>query len=342
MASTRPSAAGATSTSQPRSVSNWPNASCWRASSPASGARHAAAAKSPVTDGRRSRTRRSGADMDRTPKRGGAVSPVLAEPVTPSVVMRVLFPVPGRSPGCRCRGRRRRRRCRRAPEPVRICRAPTVRPSSRPPGTSRAVSSSPIAEGRPQRRTSLANWEMQLATAGRFAAWAMHLSNRVNTLELRAAQLPTCTLRSIAMMSARMLQIRPAMAWPELVAPRRLPAGERDDRDDEPHQPADQGQREQDEGDARHQARHPEDERGDAETVAGTRRPGRDGLGGIRWVGYPHDWLLTAGPRAQTRPSSHCRRQASNWRPAQAEARHVFACRNKKDQAGAELPPATR
>src|SRR6266567_3552799 len=85
-------------------MSSWPNASCWRASSPASGARHAAAAKSPVTDGRRSRTRRSGANMDRTPKRGGAVSPVIPEPVTPSVVMRVLFPVPGRSPGCRGRG----------------------------------------------------------------------------------------------------------------------------------------------------------------------------------------------------------------------------------------------
>ena len=34
-----PSAAGATSTSQPRSVSSWPNASCWRVSRPGSGAR---------------------------------------------------------------------------------------------------------------------------------------------------------------------------------------------------------------------------------------------------------------------------------------------------------------
>jgi hypothetical protein len=122
---------------------------------------------------------------------------------------------------------------------------------------------------------------MQSATAGRLWAWTMQLSNRVNTLELRAAQLPSCTLRSIAMMSATMLQIRPAMAWPELVAPRAF--------DDEAHQPADQGQREQDERDARHQARHPEDERGDAEAVAAPRWPRRYGLGGIRWLGYPHD-----------------------------------------------------
>src|SRR5215467_5711115 len=70
VASTRPSAAGATATSQPRSASSCPNRSCWRASRSGSGARQSAPAKSPVTDGRRSRTRRSGAYMDRTPKRG--------------------------------------------------------------------------------------------------------------------------------------------------------------------------------------------------------------------------------------------------------------------------------
>jgi len=68
-----------------------------------------------------------------------------------------------------------------------------------------------------------------------------------------------------------------------------LPAGERDDRDDEAHYPADQGQREQDERETRHQARYPDDERGDAEAVADPRRPGRDGLGGICWLTYPHD-----------------------------------------------------
>src|SRR5215467_1068080 len=70
VASTRPSTGAAISTWQPRSVSSWPSASCWRASRPASGARQPAAAKSPVTAGERSSTRRSGADIDRTPKRG--------------------------------------------------------------------------------------------------------------------------------------------------------------------------------------------------------------------------------------------------------------------------------
>lgn len=60
--------AGAISTSQPSSVSSWPNASCWRASRPTSGGRQPAAAKSRVRDGRRSRTRRSGADMDPHPE----------------------------------------------------------------------------------------------------------------------------------------------------------------------------------------------------------------------------------------------------------------------------------
>src|SRR5215469_1092613 len=70
VASTRPSAGGAISTWQPSSVSSWPRASCWRASRPASGDRQPASAKSPVTAGERSSTRRSGADIDRTPKRG--------------------------------------------------------------------------------------------------------------------------------------------------------------------------------------------------------------------------------------------------------------------------------
>src|SRR5262249_40189721 len=76
----------------------------------------------------------------------------------------------------------------------------------------------------------------------------------------------------------------------------RLPAGERDYRDDEAHQPADQGEREQDEREARYQARHPDDERGDAEAVADSRRAGRDGLGGIRWLTCPHDWLPYCWP----------------------------------------------
>src|SRR5215467_12040098 len=56
VASTRPSAAGATATSQPRSASSCPNRSCWRASRSGSGARQSAPAKSPVTDGRRGPT----------------------------------------------------------------------------------------------------------------------------------------------------------------------------------------------------------------------------------------------------------------------------------------------
>src|SRR5439155_26762202 len=55
----------------------------WRASGPGPGARQSAAAKSPVTAGRRSRTRRSGADMDRTPKRGPAAVPA-APPASPA------------------------------------------------------------------------------------------------------------------------------------------------------------------------------------------------------------------------------------------------------------------
>ena len=97
-----------------------------------------------------------------------------------------------------------------------------------------------LPSGRPRHRyerTSLANREMQLDRRP-VSAWAMHLSNRVNTLVLRAAQVPTRTLRVIARMSARMLQIRPAMAWPDVGRARGFPAGECDDRDDEAHQPA--------------------------------------------------------------------------------------------------------
>src|SRR5258707_714123 len=67
--------AGATSTAHPRSASSWPNASCWRTSKPASGTRQAAASKAPATAGRRSRTRRNRADIDRTPKAGPAEMP---------------------------------------------------------------------------------------------------------------------------------------------------------------------------------------------------------------------------------------------------------------------------
>jgi hypothetical protein len=65
----------------------------------------------------------------------------------------------------------------------------------------------------------LAKLEMHVETCPLFPAWAMHLSNLVNTLVLRAAHVPTLTLRSIAMMSARAQQTTPAMAWPVFVAP---------------------------------------------------------------------------------------------------------------------------
>jgi hypothetical protein len=52
-------------------------------------------------------------------------------------------------------------------------------------------------------------------------------------------------------------------------------ADERDDPDDEAHQPAQQREREQEEGEPRHQARHPDDERRDPQAVAGPRRAGR-------------------------------------------------------------------
>src|SRR6202044_323909 len=68
---------------QPRSVSSGPNAGCWRASTTGSGARQSAAAKSPVRDGRRSRTRRSGADIERTPK--GRPAPAVA-PASAAVI----------------------------------------------------------------------------------------------------------------------------------------------------------------------------------------------------------------------------------------------------------------
>src|SRR6266700_5185939 len=64
---------------------------------------------------------------------------------------------------------------------------------------------------------------MQLETSVRLPALAMQLSNLVKAPVLRAAQVPTCTLRSIAMIRARTLQMTPARAWPGLVAPLILP-----------------------------------------------------------------------------------------------------------------------
>src|SRR5437773_12239883 len=105
---------------------------------------------------------------------------------------------------------------------------------------------------------------MQVATSALLPAWAMHLSNRANTSELRAAHVPTRTLRSIEMTSARAQHTTPAMAWPVFVAPRFPAAGERDDAQDQAHQPAHQGQRKQHERDPGDQTGNPDDQGRDA------------------------------------------------------------------------------
>ena len=61
-------------------------------------------------------------------------------------------------------------------------------------------------------RTSLAKLAMHVETSVLLAAWATHLSNRANTLVLRAAHVPTRTLRSIEMTSASAQHTTPAMA----------------------------------------------------------------------------------------------------------------------------------
>src|SRR5690242_19333090 len=63
---------------------------------------------------------------------------------------------------------------------------------------------------------------MHVETSVLLAAWAMHLSNRANTSELLAAHVPTRTLQTIAMSSARAQHTTPAMACPVFVAPRLL------------------------------------------------------------------------------------------------------------------------
>src|SRR5262249_35388720 len=93
-------------------------------------------------------------------------------------------------------------------------------------------------------------------------------------------------------------------------------------------------------------------------TSAATPRPLRTrgdpaATGWVEYVGSltPMTGSLTAGPRTQTRPSSHHRWPTSNYRPAgrkrslqrtvlagiqlvvrRAEARQIFACRNEKNQ----------
>jgi hypothetical protein len=68
-------------------------------------------------------------------------------------------------------------------------------------------------------RMSFAKREMQVETSPRSVAWAMHLSNVVKTVVLRSISVPTRTANTTAMTSARMPQISPAAACPELVAP---------------------------------------------------------------------------------------------------------------------------
>jgi hypothetical protein len=65
---------------------------------------------------------------------------------------------------------------------------------------------------------SFAKREMQVETSPRLLAWAMHLSNEVKTVVLRSTNVPTRTANTMEMASARMPQISPAAACPELVA----------------------------------------------------------------------------------------------------------------------------
>jgi hypothetical protein len=118
---------------------------------------------------------------------------------------------------------------------------------------------------------SFARRAMQLETALRLPAFAMQLSNVVNTLVLLATKLPTRTAKTMPAASARMPHASPAMAWPGYAAPFVLPLGDGYDAEDRRGQASHQAKREQGEGHCGHQAGHAENQDGHVQAV---RRPG--------------------------------------------------------------------
>src|SRR5689334_6006497 len=103
---------------------------------------------------------------------------------------------------------------------------------------------------------------MHVETSLRLLALAMQLSKLVKTLVLRATNVPTRTENTMAMASARMPQMTPALACPEFVAPLVLPRGEGDDAQDSRDKAPQQTQGEKDERQGSHEAGHAEHQGG--------------------------------------------------------------------------------